>query len=128
MPRSLSFLAILVLVGCVTNSPFIGEKQARDLALQASNNGHLSVLQPPERVRAELITLAAARERFGASLGNRNALTPDTMVWVIEMEGAWEINGGPLPPLGTTPTPQTFHHCTVVLDAGTGEEISLTAA
>jgi len=51
---------------------------------------------------------------------------PDTLdVWLVTMEGTW-LHWGP-PPASGTPTPTTFKQCIVVINAQTGEMISLSS-
>lgn len=117
--------AVLLAASCSTNPGLISEQQARDIALKASNSGHLKALEAPSNVRTELLTLETAKKRIGQSGDYRERQTPDMKVWLVTMEGTWAISGGPLTPEGSTQTPQaTFHQYTIMLNAMTGEIIS----
>jgi hypothetical protein len=119
------FLAVLLAASCSTNPGLISEQQARDIALKASNSGHLKALEAPSSVRTELLTLETAKKRIGQSGDYRESQTPDMKVWLVTMEGTWAISGGPPTPEGSTQTPQaTFHQYTIMLNAMTGEIIS----
>ena len=119
------FLGILLLAGCAATNGFISEQQARDIAIKASNSGHLKAVEPPANVRAEMITLETARKRLAESGSTADGRNPGMMVWLITMEGTWTLSGGPPTPAGATPAPQVvFHHYAVILDAKTGEQIS----
>jgi hypothetical protein len=115
--------AALLAASCSTDPGLISE-QARDIALKASNSGHLRAIEAPSSVRTELLTLETADKQIGQSGDYWERQTPDMKVWLVTVEGTWAISGGPPTPEGTSQTPQAiFHQYTIVLDAMTGEII-----
>lgn len=125
MRHGILLLGILLLAGCAATSGFISEQQARDIALKASNSGHLQAVESPANIQAELLTLETARKRLAQSGSTADERSPGMMVWLVTMEGTWTLSGGPPTPVGTSPAPQvTFHRYAVILDAQTGQEIS----
>jgi hypothetical protein len=98
--------AALLAASCSTDPGLISE-QARDIALKASNSGHLRAIEAPSSVRTELLTLETADKQIGQSGDYWERQTPDMKVWLVTVEGTWAI----------------FHQYTIVLDAMTGEII-----
>ncbi len=111
------WLAVLVvLTGCELVG-FVGQTQAQTIAIQQCNSFRLTSLEQPEIRSAEWLTLEQAEAR-GLSLGQRDL---NSMVWVITLQGRWQLEGGP-PPEGAAPVPHpVFRRCIAVLDARTGE-------
>lgn len=92
--------------------PPVSEQQAIERAGPSCGSSHLRVKETPYNIRAQLTY------RDGA------------LVWIVEMEGTWQLVGGPVPsptPLGQavspTNTPMFFHSCCVVVDAIRGQII-----
>ncbi len=123
MRRAL-FLCIVFLVGCTTGSQYMSQQRAQDLALAACNRGNSRALAAPSSVSAQLLTLDAARKQLAQTGGGNDGRSPDMIVWLVRAQGTWALSGGPPTPVGATPAPlSTFHSCSVILDAVTGDEI-----
>lgn len=112
------WLAVLVvLTGCEL-AGFVGPAQAQAIALKQCSSFRLTSLEAPEVRSTEWLTVEQA-EAQSLSLGPHE---PNSMVWVIILEGRWQLEGGPPPPEGAAPIPNPiFQRCIVVLDARTGE-------
>ncbi|MBI4670349.1 MAG: hypothetical protein HY741_01600 [Chloroflexi bacterium] len=85
---------------------------------------HLEQVQAPTQIHAEWMTADAATKR-----GFKNGATDsNAIVWLVTLEGTWQLNGGPLPPANATPAPPPmFHRCITVLDAKTGDVLMTQA-
>ncbi len=112
----------------------ITREKAIELAMGWCLGPHLVLVGEPENVRARLMSLRQAIE-LTKTLGNANTSSRslDSRVWLVEMDGLFQLQGGPLPtgtPIGWTGTaapphtPQPFRgSCTVILDADSGKMI-----
>jgi hypothetical protein len=130
--RHCVFLGLMIhlLSGCVSGAN-ISELDARGIALKIASNGqlHLSgALEGPSNIRAEMITLSTAKQRGAGDVGGDDTYPSDMMVWLVTMDGKWTIAGGPPTPEGmVVATPQPFHHLSMILDAVSGKQISISA-
>ncbi len=112
----LFWMLALVLTGCELIG-FVGEARARELASKGCNSFRLEEVQPPTQIRVEWMTADAAKKR---GLVNLSA-EPNTLVWFANLEGTWQISGGPAFVDNPNRPPFIFHHCIVVLDGKTGD-------
>ena len=97
----------------------IDVQQAMDLAKNYCAQIH-SQQEAPRNILAGLITCKAVT--FPDIC---NQQPDDLRVWFITMDGSW-LHWGP-PPESGTPTPIVFKHCNVVINAQTGEMISISS-
>jgi hypothetical protein len=121
-------IAALCLVGCsvlptvqptpTLTPPPVSEQEAIERAVPSCGSAHLRPKETPYNIRAHL------------------TYRDGILVWLVEMEGTWEVLGGPAPsptPTGQlvsplpTPTPAWLHYCTATVDAATGRIIGSTA-
>jgi len=97
----------------------IGEEQAIQNAIQACDRGYgLQPVEQPTEFHTELTT-------YGKAVSD--PLSPpdrETPVWVVTMKGRWMLVGGP-PPAEDNPGPFYWDECTIVINAVTGESLSM---
>lgn len=120
----------------VTEAPigaFISQQTAIEIATKQASigDGHISgAAEPLKNIQATLIPITTAQAQLESSgwVGNLPE-TADVMVWVITMDGAWTLEGGPAPPLTPQPTISSprFTHYLVILNAQTGKVLFTTA-
>lgn len=118
----------LLLVGCSiinsglptpTVSPFITKHQAIDIALRISRTPRIEELATPTNLLADLTSYGKAIERVSDSY-IQPGYSPDSMVWLITMDGVWTAGSPGYPP----PEPRPIaHHLTIIIDAKTGLEL-----
>lgn len=113
----LSFIVLILATGCELVG-FVGQTRAQAIALKQCSSFRLTSLESPVVRSAEWLTVEQAEAR-GLSLGRHE---PNSIVWVITLEGRWQLQGRPPLPEGAAPVPNPiFQRCVVVLDARTGE-------
>jgi hypothetical protein len=127
---------VLSLAGCATAgggqriptpAPLISRQAAIDSALRISSESHPEIsgaLTTPEAVQAELTTLVTATQRLTGSDSVGTGYSPDMAVWLITMDGIWTDE---FPRPTDRPAPEPYHHYGVILDASSGESISISA-
>ncbi len=143
-------LQLLLIASCLTSPPSpnapvpltetpttvtaITREKAIALAIGGCRVLHMVLVGEPENVRARLMSLRQAVE-LTKILGSANTFSRslDSWAWLVEMDGLFQLVGGPLPtgtPIGWTGTaaapltPQPFRgSCAVILDAYSGEII-----
>ena len=86
-------------------------------------------------IRAQLLTLAEADQQTRVSGESQifYAQPMDTLVWLVRMDGLLQLVGGPVPIMTSaageivtmTPPAPSRGTCSVILDAQSGELISL---
>ncbi len=82
-------------------------------------------LIPIENARAELMTFADAEKRIIGGSGYRTDIDPNTIVWLVSMDGLWMV--GMASPTGNpSPSPTPYHHFMEILNAKTGDGITGT--
>ncbi len=100
----------------------IGKEQAIQYAIQACNPRYgLQPMEPPTETEAQFTTWGKTREGSHGS-------DPRRPVWVVRMTGRWLLLGGPqLAPNPSNPTPEPayWNQCTIIIDARTGESLSI---
>jgi hypothetical protein len=128
--------AVLLLAGCMvagsgqrmpSPAPLINRQAAIDIALRISSESHpemSGVLTTPEAVQAELTTLAVATKRLTGGDSAGAGYSPDMAVWLVTMDGTWTDE---FPRPTDMPAPEPYHHYGVILDASSGESISISA-
>jgi hypothetical protein len=107
----------------------ISEQAAIAAALKsaAMADGHIIPEQEPTNIHAELVPADKAPDRLVADgLSGSSADASNGAIWLISMDGTWQVNGPPQLP-GITPSPlDPLHHMIVALDAGTGALVSVS--
>jgi hypothetical protein len=95
----------------------IGREQAIGLAelycMQINNSPNQ---ENPSHIQAFHLIKSQAMRRLNVDQESASS----SPVWLVSMDGSWEHEGGPVPPSTNTP-PLIFHHCTVIINAITGE-------
>ncbi len=136
MRRVIGALTALLLAGCSVagmEQPTPGVRTG--ISQQAAIDRALGIALIPQpeinaaqtqtqNAQAELTTLGPAMERLIGSDSLPSGFQPDRLVWLVTMEGTW-TDGFPRP--ADLPTPEPYHHYTVILDANTGAVISVSA-
>jgi hypothetical protein len=111
----------------------ITRERAIDIATQACRIPHLVLVGAPRNVRAQLVTLDEANQ-LTSSDGTLTSpgLSPGSLVWLVQMDGQFQLVGGPAPlptpaaQSATAAPPQPFEGtCTVLVDANTGKFIKV---
>jgi hypothetical protein len=82
---------------------------------------HSPPKQNPSNIEADLMTEKAALSR----LHSQDTGFSNKTVWLVSMDGMWEHEPPPAGP-DETSVPILFKHCSVIIDARTGEMESLT--
>jgi hypothetical protein len=133
MRQVLIIFTVVFLVGCsansnalqtVTPSPFISEQQAIEIAIKDASMGHPELSRaktPPKNAQAEVITLAAAEKRLTGHDSVPVGYDPNMMVWFVSMEGIWTDE---FPRPTDLPSPEPYHHFSIILNAKTGETMA----
>ncbi|OGO27575.1 MAG: hypothetical protein A2Z16_01310 [Chloroflexi bacterium RBG_16_54_18] len=111
-------------------SPYISEQEAVESAIKiaSTDDFHFTgASETPTNIQADLMTLAEASQRLGQegySVGySASQFSKVIVVWAVTMDGTWPRN---FPPVKTTePTHTPLRHLAVILNAKTGELISL---
>ena len=106
-------------------APLISEAVAPQLAVEAAALGgpELSPAQGTPEIRTfTQTTWEAVQEEYGTEMPSIAGLAPALEVWVAELTGEWF--GGMAAP-GITPTPERYTSVVVVLDARTGETLTI---
>jgi hypothetical protein len=104
----------------MTQTVLIGQEQAIQNAVEACNPSYgLQAVEQPTEFQAELST-------YGRAL-NYSSNPPDSekQVWVVKMKGRWLLVGGPPLEDPDNSEPAYWDECTIVIDAQTGESLSL---
>lgn len=116
----------------VTSSPrFISEQKAIELAGPNCRNPHLRPLQTSSNVRAQLMSVEKAEEYLGRHINCQCSDPTDMMLWIVEMDGVWQLLSGPEPTAATigqsntpiptgTPAPSA---CYLIINAITGSPL-----
>jgi hypothetical protein len=127
---------VLLLAGCATAggeqriatpAPLISRQAAIDIALRIASTSHPEMsgaLATPENVQAELTTLVTATRRLTGSDSVGTGYSPDMAVWLVTMDGTWTDE---FPRPTDMPAPEPYHHYGVILNASSGESISISA-
>ena len=109
----------------------VSYSQALEYGVQGCRVPHRPLVGEPENLRAKLLTLQEADEitKLPGEWTSYD-LPMETLVWVVEMEGYFQLIGGPAPtqtPLGQTttavivPTAAPWRDtCTAIIRADTG--------
>ncbi len=127
----LSALILLIFVACsqITSNPtatadeFIDVQRAVDLARLYCAQAHSTPKEAPRNIIAGELPCRSVK----GSMPNACNGQPDNLrVWLITMDGTWLHWGPPLP--NGTPTPILMKHCNVVINARTGEMLTLSSA
>jgi hypothetical protein len=105
-------------------SEFIDQMIAIESAMRKCCREHLTPLEEPYNIHAELMTAQEANDRLNQDL------RPDylTDVWVVSMQGSWGLYG-PEPDRdeqGEYTYSAILTRCTVVIDARTGDACSVS--
>jgi len=111
----------------------ISREKAIETATAGCQTPRLVLIGDPQNIRAELMTLEEAdgllREP-GES--NTYAIPMDRLVWLVQMDGTLQLIGGPAPideegnrVVNPTPRPPSWGTCTVILDATSGDRLSI---
>ncbi len=110
--------------------------KAVELAIQGCRLPHLVLVSDPENIRAQVVSLGEA-DQLTKTAGENNSysIAMDSLVWLVEMDGWFQIIGGPRvtsTPIGQTttavimPTAAPWRGtCRAILDAKTGAVISI---
>jgi hypothetical protein len=125
----IAFAAALFL-GCSASKTLIGEQQAIAIAVKvaSTNSFHFTgTSEQPTHIKTVLGTLENATAKL-QSEGNAVAYDSvtnrsDTKVWVVTMDGLWPRNFPP--PLPNESPREPWHHLAVIVNAKTGDTISL---
>ena len=104
-----------------TSQPLlIGREQAIQNAIQACNPVYgLQPVEQPTEFETEITTYEKA---LGFEPSHPLAQRP---VWVVKMKGHWLLVGGPQRDPASNPEPAYWDECTQIIDAQTGEWLSL---
>jgi hypothetical protein len=136
MRRVILAWAVLLLAGCATAGggqriatpvPLISRQAAIDIALKVASTSHPEMsgaLTAPENIQAELTTLVTATRRLTGSDSVDAGDNPDMAVWLVTMDGTWTDE---FPRQTGVPAPEPYHHYGVILNARSGESISISA-
>lgn len=125
-----SAIAVFVIAGLLiiflilrqrTNQPvLVGREQAIQNAIQACNPGYgLQPVEQPTEFETEITTYEKA---LGFAPIPSKAQRP---VWVVKMKGRWLLVGGPPTEEPSSGEPAYWDQCTQIIDAQTGEWLSL---
>ncbi len=126
----------LMLVGCSmvknrqptpTVSTTISQEEAIEIAVQIALQGGVEINPPsikPYNARAELANLSEALKSLTGNDAIPVGENPNTLVWMVTMDGLW-TSGFPHPP--GTPTLEPYQHFTVLIDASTGGQEFVSA-
>ena len=110
--------------------------KAVELAIQGCRLPHLVLVSNPENIRARVVSLEEA-DQLTKTTGENNSysIAMNSLVWLVEMDGLFQIIGGPRvtsTPIGQTttavivPTAAPWKGtCRAILDAKTGAVISI---
>jgi hypothetical protein len=112
----------LVILRATTASGFIGQQQAIALARDYCHDKAIPQ-GTPKVTAASLVTMEDAK---GLGVENLSGREPGMMVWVIKMDGLWLLYGPPSEG-GTPSAPIELRLAMVVIDARTGEMVSINA-
>jgi hypothetical protein len=98
----------------------IGQEQAIQNAIQACNPSYgLRPVEQPTEFQAE-------RSTYGEALHYvSNPPNSENPVWIVKMKGRWLLVGGPPPADPSHSELAYWEECTIVIDAQTGESLSL---
>jgi len=112
-----SLIGFLVWRHWANQNVLIGQEQAIQNAIPACEPHGLQPVEQPTKTEAELTT-------WGRIEGPYNS-DPERPVWVVKMKGRWLLVGGP--PLEDPTNSETAYwdECTIIIDARTGESLSL---
>ena len=110
---------------------FISEQKAIERAGPNCGNSHLRPLQTPSNVRAQLMSIKKAEEYSGIQINCQCSDSTNVTVWIVEMDGMWQLQSGPEPtataigqsntPIPTrTPAPSA---CYLIVNAITGSPL-----
>ena len=77
--------------------------------------------EAPYNIRAQLLPLSEADKLVNDS-GSKSSynLPSDTLVWVVQMQGKWHTEGGPLPTRAPNEAIVYYTQCSVLINAQTG--------
>jgi hypothetical protein len=102
-------------------SEYLTQEQAIRSAIELCSTPHICALETPSVVRAVLLTQAEARQQLALAEAQPLAGVPlDARVWLVQLQGRFEICGGPQPVGTGEPEPLTDHQCDVMMEAKTG--------
>jgi hypothetical protein len=119
----------------ISSTQLLNAQAAITAALKIASQGYIHLggaAEPPTNVRATPLQVTAVadylvQQGWPERTGDLGTIA-DTDVWVVTMDGTWQLIGGPEPPEGTTPAPYpVFHHYAIILDAKTGQDMGVFA-
>ena len=114
-----SLISILVWRYWASQPALISPEEAIQHAIEACNPGYgLQPVEQPTEFETEITTY---EEALGFAPIPSKAQRP---VYVVKMKGKWLLMGGP-PPAEDNPGPFYWNECTQIIDAQTGEWLSL---
>lgn len=137
-------LSASLLIGCtrsqhqtpepITTTPsphlYLSEEEATNRAVEVASTDEFhftGTIVEPTNVQAELMTFEDAvsyLQAQGFQRPNAPEASPETMVWVVTMEGQWPVN---FPPLREgEPMREPYRHLAVTLEAETGDPLDLS--
>jgi hypothetical protein len=114
-------------------TPIVTSEKAIEIAIGDCKIPHLVLVGEPKNIHTKLLTLEEADKQTRVEGETTNYGIPmDTLVWLVQMDGQLQLVGGPPTEITedsrvATPTPpQPFWGtCSVILDANSGELISV---
>ena len=129
-------ISSLITVGCTplsTSNPSTPatstEKKAFAVARIACNSLHSMEIEPPKNISAVLISVDEANRMLGYNIIHPS-LVGSSKVWLVELNGRWQLLGGPAPVIETpatpnlpAPAPELWNVCKVVIDSNNWQDI-----
>ncbi len=112
-------IAFLVWQYRASQNALIEREQAIQNAIQACNPTYgLQPVEQPTEFQAELTKWGRAEGPYISD--------PERPVWIVKMKGRWmHVSGGPAPAPDSNPGPFYWDECTIIIDAWTGESLSM---
>jgi hypothetical protein len=105
-------------------SQFIDKQAAIELAQNYCVQSNAYPQKEPHNINSKLLVCGDLEEQTGWNACNTRHALQGLKVWYVSMEGQWLIYGPPNAN-GTNSAPIPFTHCSVLMDAITGEPFSV---
>ena len=118
-------LSLLLLVrNLYINNQFIDKQAAIELAQNYCAQSNADPREEPRNINSKLLVCGDVEEQTGWNACNMRLHLQGLKVWYVSMEGHWLIYGPPNAD-GTNSAPIPVTHCSVLMDAITGEPFAV---